>query len=71
MALIHPAYLRSEQKRLWEYSFFEACPHYIKSGLVNDAELERLSTELTGVTTEETIGVAQARMPVTWARKPI
>src|SRR5215470_9982370 len=70
MALIHPVYLRGEQKRLWEYSFFEASPRFVKSGLTSDAELKRLGVALAAVAADESITVAQCRMPVTWGRKP-
>jgi len=70
IAFIHPVYLRGERKRLWEYSFLEASPHFVRSGLTNEAEVGRLSAELAMVAADETISVAQGRMPVTWARKP-
>jgi SAM-dependent methyltransferase len=69
MAFIHPVYLRGERKRLWEHSFFEASPHLVKAGLTSDVELKELSIALAAVAADETIGVAQSRMPVTWARK--
>jgi SAM-dependent methyltransferase len=69
-AFIHPVYLRGEQKRLWEHSFLEASPQYVRSGLTDEAEVEQLSAELATVAADETISVAQGRMPVTWARKP-
>jgi SAM-dependent methyltransferase len=69
MAFIHPVYLRGERKRLWEYSFFEASPHLVNAGLTSDVELKELSIDLAAVAADETIGVAQSRMPVTWARK--
>jgi ubiquinone/menaquinone biosynthesis C-methylase UbiE len=69
-ALIHPVYLRGERKRLWEYTFLEASPHFVSSGLTNEAEVRRLFTELAMVAADETISVAQGRMPATWARKP-
>jgi SAM-dependent methyltransferase len=71
MAFIHPVYLRGERKRLWECSFLEASPHFVKAGLISDAEVERLSVELAKVAADETVSVAQGRMPVTWARKPL
>jgi hypothetical protein len=40
MVFIHPVYLRGEGKRLWEYSFFEASPHIVRSGLTSEAELK-------------------------------
>jgi SAM-dependent methyltransferase len=70
MAFIHPVYLRGEQKRLWEYSFLEAGPHYVGSDLISNAELRRLAAALAAVAANEAVGVAQARMPAVWARKP-
>jgi ubiquinone/menaquinone biosynthesis C-methylase UbiE len=70
IAFVHPVFLRGEQKRLWEYTFLEASPHFVSSGLTNEAEVKRLSAELATVAADETVSVAQARMPVTWARKP-
>lgn len=70
IAFIHPVYLRGEQKRLWEYSFLEASPHFVSSGLTSEAELKRISAELAAVAADETISVAQARMPAAWAHKP-
>jgi len=70
MAFIHPVYLRGEEKRLWEYSFFEASPWFVKSGLTSDAELNRLKAALAVVAADETMTVAQCRMPVTWGRRP-
>ena len=57
-------------KRLWECSFLEASPHFVEAGLISDAEVHRLSAELAKVAADETVSVAQGRMPVTWARKP-
>jgi hypothetical protein len=71
MAFIHPVYLRGELKGLWEYSFLEASPHFIGSGLITEPELKRLSTALAAVAADESISVAQARMPAAWARKPV
>jgi SAM-dependent methyltransferase len=70
MALIHPVYLRGERKRLWEHSFFEASPNLVNAGLTSDTELRELSIALAAVAADESIAVAQSRMPVIWARKP-
>lgn len=70
IAFIHPVYLRGEEKRLWEYSFFEASSHVVQTGLTSEAELRQLSAALAAVAADETISVAQARMPAAWARKP-
>jgi ubiquinone/menaquinone biosynthesis C-methylase UbiE len=69
IAFIHPVYLRGDEKRLWEYSFLEASPHFVKAGLTNEAEVRRLCAELATVAADETVSVAQGRMPVIWARK--
>jgi len=70
IAFIHPVYLRGEGKRIAEYSFFEASPHVVRSGLTTDAELKQLAAALAAVAADETIMVAQSRMPAAWARKP-
>jgi ubiquinone/menaquinone biosynthesis C-methylase UbiE len=69
-ALVHPIYLRGERKRLWEYSFLEASTYMLENGICTEAELNRLAADLAAVAADETIAVAQATMPVTWARKP-
>jgi len=69
-AFVHPIYLRSERKRLWEYSLLEAGGYTIEKGFCTQAELDSLAAELAAIAADETIAVAQATMPVTWARKP-
>jgi hypothetical protein len=66
MAFIYPVYLHGSGS-VYEYSFFEANPYFIGSGLADAAELKRVA-ELTAVTADETISVAQARMPAAWAQ---
>lgn len=70
-ALVHPIHLRGERKRLWEYSFLEAGAYTVENSLCTQAELEALARDLAVVAADETIAVAQAAMPVTWARKPV
>ena len=67
MAFIHPVYLHRSGS-VYEYSFFEANPYFIGSGLADAAELKRVAAELAAVTADETISVAQARMPAAWAQ---
>ena len=69
-AFVHPIYLRGERKRLWEYSFLEAGAYTVEKGLCTQAELDTLAADLAAIAADETIGVAQATMPVAWARKP-
>jgi SAM-dependent methyltransferase len=71
VAIIHPVHLRGEGKRLWEYTLLEGAPYMIEKGLCTQAELEKLAEELATVAADETIAVAQATMPVTWARKSL
>jgi hypothetical protein len=70
-ALIHPIFLRGERKRLWEYSLLEAGPYTVEKGICTQAELDTLAPDLAAVAADETIAVALAAMPVTWARKPL
>ena len=69
MAIINPIYLRGDKKRLWELSFRESSARAVDRGLIDQDGLERLNAELIAVAQDETIAVAQARMPVCWARK--
>jgi SAM-dependent methyltransferase len=68
--IVHPVYLRGERKRLWEHTLFEASAYMIEQGLCDQAELDRLAQELAAIAADESIAVAQAAMPVVWARKP-
>ena len=70
MAFIHPVYLRSEAKRLWEYSFNESEARTLERNLIGRTELDKLKLEVAAVAADESIAIAQARMPVCWARKP-
>ena len=71
MAFIHPVYFRGSQKRLWEMTFAESSARTLESGLIDSAELQRLMKEIEAVALDEQIAVAQARMPVFWATKPL
>jgi ubiquinone/menaquinone biosynthesis C-methylase UbiE len=65
---IQPAYLRGEEKRLWEYSFLEATPAMITAGMTSQDEVTSLAAELAQIARDESTLVAQARMPAVWAR---
>ena len=69
-ALVHPIHLRGERKRLWAYSLLEAGAYTVEQGICTQAELDRLAVDLAAIAADETISVAAAAMPVTWARKP-
>ena len=70
IALVHPIHLHGEPKRLWEYSLLEAGAYTVEKGICTQAELDQLARDLAAIAADETIAVAQATMPVTWARKP-
>jgi len=67
--LIQPSFLRGEEKRLWEYSFLEASPAPLDSGITTRKEVDVLAAELEQIALDETILVAQTRMPAVWARR--
>jgi len=71
IAIVHPIYLRGERKRLWEHTLLEGAPYMIEKGICTQTELDRIAADLASIAADETIAVAQAAMPVTWARKPI
>ena len=66
-----PVYLRGDKKRLWELTFGESSARTLEKKLVGMKELERLMQDVSAVAEDERVAVAQARMPVCWARKPI
>src|SRR5262249_13083861 len=69
IAFIQPGFLRGEEKRLWEYSFLEASPATVAAGITSQNEVRSLAAELEQIARDETILVAQTRMPVAWARR--
>jgi SAM-dependent methyltransferase len=69
IAFIQPAYFRGEEKRLWEHSFLEAAPAMITAGTTSQDEVTILAAELAQIARDESIFVAQARMPAVWARR--
>jgi SAM-dependent methyltransferase len=69
MTIIHPVDLRGEKKRLWGLSFFESAERTLEKRLLTREQLERLCTEIDLVNSDHSIAVAQAAMPVCWARK--
>jgi hypothetical protein len=46
----------------------EASPHFVSAGLTTDADVKQLSATLAA---DETISVAQARMPAALAHGPL
>ena len=70
MAFIHPVYLRGEKKRLWEFTFAESAERTLAKKLISPSEFELLMEQVSAVAGDDNVAVAQARMPVCWARKP-
>ena len=66
IAMIQPAHLRGEEKRLWEYTFIEAK----RADSLESPEREKLAGELASVAADDTTAVIHVAMPVCWARKP-
>lgn len=70
LALIHPVHLRSEEKRLWEYSLFASQPAIVQHGVAADAEFDGLREEFAAVARDDSCVVAQTPLAACWARKP-
>lgn len=70
MAFIQPVYFRGEEKRLWEFTFGEGAARTLEKKLISPAELDNLMAEIAAIAADESIAIAQALMPVCWARKP-
>ncbi len=68
LALIHPIYLRGEEKRLWEFTMREARPYHGRYGWTV-ADYDRLAEALAVVGTNATTTVAQVPLVACWARK--
>ncbi len=71
MAIIHPVYFRGEEKRLWEYTFVESRGRTLEKKLIKAEDLDRLLAEIAAVGVDDSIGIAQASMPVCWAHKAV
>jgi SAM-dependent methyltransferase len=69
LALIHPIYLRGDEKRLWENTLFEARPVLEQFGIASASELNRLADDFAAVASADTCAVAQAPLAACWAHK--
>jgi hypothetical protein len=64
--LIHleqPAYLRGPEKRLWEHTFTETVPVFVRTGVATEDELKGLLDEMRQVAEDESVLIAQACLP--------
>jgi hypothetical protein len=51
------------------YTFLEAVPAMIESGITAQCEVDALVADLEQIARDDTVFVAQARMPAVWARR--
>ncbi|HLN49636.1 MAG TPA: methyltransferase domain-containing protein [Steroidobacteraceae bacterium] len=65
-----PAYLRGEEKRLWEYTFMEASPTMVNSGYISAIELAQLAKELKIAAEDERVLVVHPLYAISWGQKP-
>ncbi len=61
--LNQPAYLRGEEKRLWEHTFAEAAPSIVRTGVVTQEALDALLVEMSEAAADERVMIAQACSP--------
>jgi len=65
-----PAYLRGEEKRLWEYTFMEASPTMVGAGFISAVELAQLAQQLGIAAEDERVMVVHPLYAVSWGQKP-
>ena len=69
LALIHPTFLRGEEKRLWEFTQLETRPVMLQYGMSGTEEFDVLAAALAAVASVDTCAVAQTPLVACWARK--
>ena len=69
LALIHPIYVRGEEKRLWKYTLFEIRAILEQFGIASASEINRLAADFAAVASADTCAVAQVPLAACWARK--
>lgn len=65
----HPAYLRGPEKRLWEHTFMEAVPTFLRCGVASEDELSALGEEMRQIAEDEHVLIGQWGLPAVIARK--
>ncbi|MFI6166487.1 class I SAM-dependent methyltransferase [Nocardia sp. NPDC051052] len=68
MDQIHPLYLGSERKALWERTFHAVQQHIVGSGVITSEEFRALMREVAAVTSNGLIAIAQSRLVACWGR---
>lgn len=63
------AFLRGEEKRLWELTLEEARPAIVEHGVATNEDLDRVCAELCRIAEDETVLVMLARVTQVWARR--
>jgi ubiquinone/menaquinone biosynthesis C-methylase UbiE len=64
------AFLRGEEKRLWELTLREAAPAILAGRASTSEELEAICEEMRKIAEDESILLLLARVTQVWARKP-
>jgi ubiquinone/menaquinone biosynthesis C-methylase UbiE len=64
-----PVYLKGEKKRLWEWTFVEASPKIVSSGVASAEEIETVVAGMASTRGDERALVAQWPMVGAWAVK--
>lgn len=63
------AFLRGEEKRLWELTLEEARPAIVEHSVATNEELDHVCAELRGIAENETVLVMLARVTQVWASR--
>jgi SAM-dependent methyltransferase len=63
------AFLRGEEKRLWELTLEEARPAIVERGVATNEDLDRVCAELYRIAEDETVLVMLARVTQVWASR--
>ena len=68
-AVIQPVYLSGEEKRLWDYTLFEARDMMLQFGVVTAEEIDSLAAPLEAAARSEVCLLAHVPLFACWARK--
>jgi ubiquinone/menaquinone biosynthesis C-methylase UbiE len=63
------AFLRGEEKKLWEITLREAAPAILAAGASTPSELEAICNEMQDIASDESILLMLARVTQVWAQK--
>jgi hypothetical protein len=66
----HPACLRGEEKRLWEYTFMEESPTMVAAGHISAVDLAQPAREPGAAAEDERLMVVHPLYAVCWGQRP-